>query len=166
MRLSILAELILKSLKAEPWMAEFHLPSALEIFQIIDFSGPSNQHLANPLNQKPWTGYVRPRAVTMTGDEEVDGENLLFHYVRHSPTMTLRDFSTLGELEAHILSGAGITNDYTTGLVAIVYGQVKPYTVTYLDAKTNQRRAFDKAKQYTAGQAFRDYDERQIHWVG
>jgi hypothetical protein len=80
--------------------------------------------------------------------------------------MKLWEFASLGELEKYILDGAGITNNYTTDLIAIVYGRVKPYTVTYFDAKTNQRQVFDKTGQYTGPEPFRDYDELQIHWVG
>lgn len=165
MKLAMLAKTIATELKAKPWAEHFNPVSTERMMCIVDFVGPSNEHLANPLNKDPNVYYFRPRPVPLTGDEEISGEYLMFDYCSHYESMKLREFESLSELEKIILDGAGITNNFTSDMVAIVHGTVKRYTVTFFGAKTGSRQVFDKTIQYTGPEPFRDHEQLQLHWL-
>jgi hypothetical protein len=125
---------------------EGNLLSALEIFRLLDVRGTRNAHLANPLNLPPWNGYIRPRAVPLTGDEEVNGDFLALTYCHHDPFVRLDDFASRIELESGLLGRGGFLHPMINYLVAFIEGNVAHFRITYcgLDGSI---KLFDKYQQ-------------------
>lgn len=165
MQLVELAKMLVAQVNARPWAGHFNSLSLDGLLRVIDFDGPSNEHLCNPLNRDAKVRYFRPRLKSLTGNEEISGDYLLFDYCSHDESMKLREFESCGELETFILDVAGITNDFTTDLVPIIKGQIRDYTVSYFDIKTGSRKSFDKIEQYVGPEPFRDYPELHLHWI-
>lgn len=113
--------------------------SADHIFKILDTHGSvnANEHLANPLNH-PSQGPIHDRAVPLTGAELVHGDFLVLNYCGHSPFLRLSTYTSLQHLEAAILDLDGITNQFTTYLLAFRGGKLAPYDV-YYDSPSGER---------------------------
>ncbi len=120
-----------------------------DVLRLLDSDGNRNRHLRNPLNH-PRDGYIKPRAVPLTGDEPVHGDFLALTYCAHDPFVRLDDHESLEQLEKFLASDSGTINFYITCSIAFIRGSVVPYRIGYeLDDKTVG--VFDKHLQDTRG---------------
>ena len=136
--------------------------TAQEIYASLDFKGPRNQHLAIP----EWhVGDFRDpemqRHEFLTGEEEVFGDFLVFHFCRQDGTMHLTDCSSLSEAAQVVLGGAGVFNVFTDLELVFDHFRLRPYRVSYR-APTGARVIF--AKEQLADE--RIFADRQIEWLG
>lgn len=133
-----------------------------DIYRCTDIKGKHNKHLVDVLNL---TDGHRVRTTPLTGMEQIYGEYLLFDYCGHNGDMFLDEYESLEEVEAHIVGEAGITNAFTTYLVAIINGKIKPYQIYYRDEQTRGLRLFNKDEQLNSPDPFRSYKDVQVHWL-
>ncbi|HEY9281892.1 MAG TPA: hypothetical protein VIP46_00410 [Pyrinomonadaceae bacterium] len=163
MRLSRLVSLVLARLKDEA--GSDHLNERY-IYGSLNFSGGRNMHVANPPNEERKPPYKR-RDVSLTGEEEVGGDYLLFVDAPHDMWTFLEDYDTRGELEARILGGGGLTNPFVGCMIAIVDGEPKDYELTYFDESAGARKRFAKSEQDADPNPFgRKYPELELRWLG
>jgi hypothetical protein len=133
------------------------------LLRTMDVISPSNPSLANPSQGYP-ASHFRPREQPLTGEEEIRGDYFLFDYGSHDNSLFLREYESLRTLELAIIGPAGITNDFTTLMIAIVNGQLKHYEITFLAA--GQRKRFDKDQQNLSSTVLRQgYSSSQVSWL-
>jgi hypothetical protein len=133
-----------------------------EIYASLDFHGPKNQHLAIPeWHVDDFRNPEMQRHEFLTGEEELLGDFLVFHYCRHDGTMYLTECSSLSEAAQLVLGGAGVLNAFTD--LELVFGRfrLRPYRVTYR-GRTGARVIF--AKEQLADE--RIFADRKIEWLG
>lgn len=134
------------------------------ILETIDIDGKDNNHLANPLNKDPECYYFRPRETSLSGKEIVVGNYLLFDYCAHDESMYLTQYASLKELEQGILNERGITNTFTTHVIAIVRGQVKRYQILYQRDSFSGKVIFKKEQQVRES-LFEKLTDVELEWL-
>jgi hypothetical protein len=133
-----------------------------ELYASLDFRGPSNSHLAIP----DWhtgefsTAVEMRRHKFLTGDEELNGNFLVFHYCRHDGDMLLEEVATLEEAAKLVLGGAGVFNVFTDVELVFEGFKLRPYRVTYSDQK-GERVIFDR--EHLTDE--RHFLNRRIEWL-
>ena len=132
--------------------------------ELLEVRGSRNEHLSDP-RYGPLHGF-RKRKSPLKGSEPVYGSYLTLDYIGHDPAMVLVDFDDLPSLEEHICSGAGYLNHFTTLMVAIVHGRVRPFRIFY-DGDGSQPVLFRKKDQYRPKIDFgAKYPNPRLEWDG
>ena len=135
------------------------------IYKSLEFRGKRNKYLLNPLNQEKGIRYLRQREIPLTGEEEIDGEYLLFTEMSHDELTFLEDFDSLSELESEIVSDCGIINPFTTYSAGFVNGKVKDYEISFFDNTLEKRVIFVKEVEDRKNQSSEHFADRRIRWT-
>lgn len=114
------------------------------MFKRIDVIGQNNKHLRNPLNLDKSCYYSREREKSLSGEELIYGDFILFDYCGHSEDMYIKEFDSLEQLEKAIKDDGGLTNPFTTYQVAIIKGQVKDYNLYFTNKNDGKEYKFVK----------------------
>jgi hypothetical protein len=134
------------------------------LYASLDFRGTQNEHLAIP----PWhddPDFKVPgmaRHEFLTGQEELRGEVLIFHYCAHDGKMILQDVANLADAEAVVLGGAGVFNAYTDLLIIFEKGCIRPYRVSYRN-KDGVRVGLNRSSWKPIEE--KPFLDRQIEWL-
>jgi hypothetical protein len=98
-----------------------------------------NHHLATPLHDRS----KRPtsRLEPLPPDLLVFGDWLLFTFLDHDGYSLLSEHQSREELEEAILCPSGIMNGYVGCQIALEYGRVLPYSITFRDLN-GERKEF------------------------
>ena len=154
MKLASLVEQIVKA--APEQMLSVH-----QLYASLDFRGPRNAHLAIPdWHTDEFRSPDMERHEFLTGEEEIAGDILVFHYCRHNGMMLLHECGTLAEAAGLVLDGAGIFNVFTDLELVFEHGRLRPYRVTYRD-HTGARVLWDGTHEKDE----RPFPDRQIEWL-
>ena len=164
MKLAHLAEQIVKAAPSE-------MLTEQSIYASLDFVGPCNGHLAIPdWHSREHRRWDRQRFECLTGEEEINGDILVFDYVGHKGWMSLRECATLADAEKLILGSAGVFNIFTDlMLVFRNFGRhyrkfyLRPYQLTYRD-DSGARVVFDRSRE-DSQLLLKRYRDRQIEWL-
>ncbi|WP_222128623.1 hypothetical protein [Paenibacillus xylanexedens] len=119
------------------------------LLSTMDFIGYRNEHLKNKYNDFRRQFYFIGRhqvGVTLTGEEKVFGDYLLFDTDSHDEAVFVEDFDDLKQLEEAIISGAGYTNPFTGDMVAVIFGGRQPFEVVGIN-EDDEEEVFDKCKE-------------------
>ena len=137
--------------------------AAQDIYELLEF-GPDNRnsHLNSPQEENSHAAFDSYRAVPLTGKEHVLGDYLMYEEIGHYPAMLLTEFATEPELRRSAISEGGLLNPFTTEMVLIVGGEVRPYQITFFDRATGMRRRFDKAMQVGFDN---EYPAPELEWL-
>jgi hypothetical protein len=131
----------------------------------LDIVSKNNPHLANP-DQLHEITFFSPRRPPFSGNEELIGDYFVFSYCEHDMSMQLIEMDSLQDIERLITGPSGVSNKFTTRLIAIVNGKVQPYEVTCLDERTGKQIHFDKNRLFENENLFRQkYDNLQVKWL-
>ena len=154
MKLARLAEEIVKA-------APEQMLSVQELYASLDFRGPRNAHLAIP--ERHTVEFCTPdmrRHEFLTGEEEVDGDVLVFRYDGHDREMFLFEFATLADAEKMVIGGTGAFNGWIDLILVFEHFRLRPYLVSYR-AKSGARVPFARD---TWNHDDRPFPNRQIEW--
>jgi hypothetical protein len=133
-----------------------------EIYASLDFRGPANTRLAIPeWHVDDFRDSEMQRHQFLTGEEEVLGDFLVFHYCRHDGTMYFTECNSLSEAAQLVLGGAGVFNVFTDLELVFDHFRLRPYRVSYRGG-TGARVVF--AKDQLANEKV--FADRQIEWLG
>jgi hypothetical protein len=133
-----------------------------EIYASLDFRGCRNQRLAIPAwHVDDFRDPEKQRHEFLSGEEEVEGEFLVFHYCRHDGTMFLTECDSLAEAAQLVLGGAGVFNVFTDLELVFDHFRLRPYRVSYRSG-SGARVIF--ARDQLANE--RVFADRQIEWLG
>jgi hypothetical protein len=155
MKLARLAEEIVKA-------APGYHPGIQELYASLDFRGPHNAHLAIPdWHTAEFRAPDMERHEFLTGEEEIDGDVLVFHHCSHDGTMILQECDTLSEAAAWVTGDAGVFNGFTDFVLVFEHFQLRPYRVSYR-AKSGARVLFARE---TWNIDDRPFPDRQIEWL-
>lgn len=156
MKLARLAEEIVKA-------APEHMLSIQELYASLDFQGPRNAHLTIPdWHTQDFRSLDMERHEFLTGEEEIDGDILVFHFCRHDNRMLLHECSTLAAAANLVLGGAGIFNVFTDLVLVFEHSRLRPYRASYRDD--------DGARVVFDGRHAKDgiplpFPDRKIEWL-
>lgn len=108
-------------------------------YEYLDFFR-GNEHVSNPLNNDPEVHYFRGReeGKFLTGDEIVYGNYLLFEESSHDYFAAVYQYSSLLEIQKHLIGGGSYTNGFTANSVVIVDGKTKPFVIKGYDKNANE----------------------------
>jgi hypothetical protein len=104
---------------AEPWLRPEDFCRRTHV------RGTRNAHLAEPRER----GLRSGRSMPLPLDAEVYGDFITVSYDWHDHAVVLADYHSLAEVEAAILSGAGILNSFNEFMLAFVAGRQRGYEV-------------------------------------
>jgi hypothetical protein len=124
------------------------------LLEYLDFVG-GNEHLQNSEESSR-----QKREVALSGDEIVSGDYLLFSGCGHDTSYVVYTCDSLQEIEQELIGPAGITNSFTSEMVAIVNGKVMEYTVR---GKVNFDDEITFVK-YENDNLFYDLHEKWVEW--
>lgn len=79
----------------------------------------------------------------ISNNELLASKYLIFDYIGHLPEVRLTSFENLPDLEAHIIGDSGIFNGFSTIVIAIIDGLVKPYKIGYVNSETKLKGILD-----------------------
>ena len=135
--------------------------SAQELYASLDFTGPRNARLAIPdWHTDEFRSPDMKRHEFLTGEEEIAGDILVFHYCRHDGAMLLHECGSLARAADLVLGGAGVFNVFTDLVLVFERGRLRPYRVSYR-GHAGARVVFDG----THIKDDRPFPERQIEWL-
>ena len=138
--------------------------SAQELYASLDFRGPRNSHLSIPdWHTREFRSLDMERHEFLTGQEEIAGDILVFHYCRHDGRMLLHECSTLAEAASLVLGGAGVFNVFTDLVLVFEHFRLRSYRTSYRD-ESGARAVFDG--RHTKDDVPLHFPDRQIEWLG
>ncbi|WP_339209199.1 hypothetical protein MHH56_15585 [Paenibacillus sp. FSL K6-3182] len=141
----IVIQIAVHSFLNETKLSEEKLKQTLTyLYKKIDIIGTDNVELRNPLNLDESVFYFRDRETPLTGQEMITGDYLIFDYTGHNEDMFIKQFNSINELEEEITDGGGITNTFTTFQIALVFGKVRHYNITFTNGNNGQEYNFVK----------------------
>jgi hypothetical protein len=154
MKLARLAEAIVKAAPAQ-------MLSVQELYASLDFQGPRNTQYSIPSWHTPeFRTPDMERHEFLTGEEEIFGDLLVFHYSSHDRSMILHECSTLSEATDFVVGGAGVFNVFTDLVLVFEGSKLRPYLVTYRDS-TGAQVAWDG----THKKDDRPFPNRTVQWL-
>ncbi len=134
------------------------------MYDNLDFKGTLNSQLTIP---KGYAGsYDAQRPSSLTGNEEICGELLVFEYMSHRRRMKITEFDTLSRVEEFILGDAGVLNIWTTAVVVIRHSRLLPYRVSFVGLD-GIRVTFEGQQHHRLHMKRHErlkYNERKIEW--
>jgi hypothetical protein len=156
MKLSHLADQIVKA-------APEQMLGVQELYASLDFHGPRNAHLAIPdWHTQEFRSPEMERHEFLTGQEDIAGDVLVFHYCRHDGRMLLHECGSLAEAASLVLGGAGVFNVFIDLVLVFEHFRLRPYRASYRD-QAGARVVFDG--RHTKDDVPLQFPERHIEWL-
>src|SRR5436189_6327892 len=131
------------------------------LYASLDFEGPKNRDLAIPYwhDDPEFVDREMLRHELLTGEEEIQGDHLLFWFSAHDGVMRLIEVDSFAEAEAWVHEM--IYSVWIDVVLVLEYLRLRPYRVTYR-TRSGERVVFDR---WGMDLADRDWPDRRIEWL-